>query len=279
MKIAAHSLVKNEGRFVWYSVMSVASYVDKIYLWDTGSTDSTTSILKELKQTLGSRVDLQFLGEVDIHGFRNIRQQMLNETSEDWFIMLDADEIWWDKSIKKVTAFINENGNTYESVVVPTINLLGDMYHYQEEKAGLYRLAGRVGHYSLRAINRAIPGLKSDKPHGSWGWADASGKMIQDRDPRKIKFLNAPYLHATFLKRSDAPEGDTKVPKRKHKLKYELGHKLPLDFYYPESFFRPRFDAVQSVWEPMNRLFYARALIETPLRKSKRRFFPGKVGY
>lgn len=279
MKIAAHTLVKNEDRFVWYSVMSVAPHVDKVYLWDTGSTDASIQILKTLKANLGNKVDLRFLNEVDIYGFKGVRQKMLDETREDWFIMLDADEIWWDKSIKKVIAFINKSGDKYESVVVPTINLLGDMYHYQEEKAGLYRLAGRIGHYNLRAINRSIPGLKSDKPHGIWGWADASGKMIQDRDPQKIKFLNAAYLHATFLKRSNAPEGDAKVPKRRHKYKYELGYKFPSDFYYPESFFRPKPETVQSVWEPMDRRFYTRALVETPLRKLRRRLFPSKVGY
>ena len=49
MKIWAHTLVKNEEKFVWYSVMSIISHVEKVLLWDTGSTDNTPEILKELK--------------------------------------------------------------------------------------------------------------------------------------------------------------------------------------------------------------------------------------
>ncbi len=279
MKLAAHTLVKNEGRFVWYSVMSVAPFVDKVYLWDTGSTDSTTAILKELKSALGDKMDLRFLNEVDIYAFSKVRQKMLDETREDWFIMLDADEIWWDSSIKRVVSFIKKNGGNYESIVVPTINLVGDMYHYQEEKAGLYRLAGRLGHYNIRAINRGIPGLKSEKPHGTWGWTDGDKKMIQDRNQDKIKYLNAPYLHATYLRRSDVGIGDAKVPKRAKKYKYELGVKFPYDYYYPEVFFRPKPDCVKNVWEPINRNYYLKALMQTPLKKIKRRLIPGKIGY
>lgn len=279
MKIAAHTLVKNEGRFVWYSVMSVAPFVDKIYLWDTGSIDSSPLILKEIKLALGNKVDLRFLDEVDIYEFSGIRQKMLDETREDWFIMLDADEIWWDSSIAKVLAFIKNKGSKYESLVVPTINLVGDMYHYQEEKAGLYTLAGRVGHYNLRAVNRGIPGLKSQKPHGRWGWTDGDGKMIQDRNPKKIKFLNAPLLHATYLRRSDMGRGDAIVPKRQKKFKYELGISFPYDYYYPEVFFRPKPNNVANVWKPRDKKYYLQALWQTPLKKLKRRLIPGKIGY
>jgi hypothetical protein len=50
LKITAHTLVKNEARFVWYSVMSVIEHVDKILLWDTGSTDGTKEILKKISK-------------------------------------------------------------------------------------------------------------------------------------------------------------------------------------------------------------------------------------
>lgn len=279
MKIAAHTLVKNEGRFVWYSVMSVSPCVDKIYLWDTGSTDSTPKILKEIKKRLGQKVDLKFLKSVDINSFAQVRQQMLDATAEDWFIMLDADEIWWDENIAKLTAFIRQSGHEYESVVVPTINLVGDMYHYQEKKAGLYKLAGKVGHYGLRAINKKIPGLKSYSPHGTWGWVDESNKMIQDRDHSEIKFLNLPYLHTTFLQRSDHKDKDAEVPKRTKKFKFELGNTFARDYFYPEVFFRDKPDFVPNIWEPMGTSFYLKAMWQTPLRKIKRRVLPGKIGY
>lgn len=48
--IIAHTIIKNESRWLWYSATSVIDYVDKILLWDTGSTDGSLEIEKELKK-------------------------------------------------------------------------------------------------------------------------------------------------------------------------------------------------------------------------------------
>lgn len=278
--ITAHTMVKNEARFVWYAVMSVIDHVDKVLLWDTGSTDGTVEICKEIKKLRGTKVDFRQIDQSDILDFTRARREMLEATTTDWFLMVDADEVWWDDSIRKVVDVIKSSkGRELESIVVPTINVVGDMYHYQEEAAGNYHLAGRVGHLNLRGVNRNIPGLSSDKPHGTWGWTDGEGKMIQDRSSKKIKYIDAPYLHATFLERSGFGSGDKVTPKRAKKLKHEIGLEFPLDYFYPEVFFRPRPSIVASPWRAMDRVFKMRAFIETPLRKFKRRVLPKKVGY
>ena len=280
MKISAHVLIKNEVRFVWYSVMSIISYVDKISLWDTGSTDGTLEIINDIL-ALDQAKDKVSLHKENIDDFNEerVRQKMLNETSEDWFMVVDGDEIWWDDSIKKVTDFIRTSGGQYESVVVPTVNVVGDMFHYQERQAGKYNLLGKVGHYNLRAINKDIPGLKSLGRHGIWGWADGDNKMIQDRDQSKIKFLDAPYLHTTHLRRSGIRRKDREVIKRIRKYKYEIGNLFPLDYYYPEVFFRPRPNVVPSPWKTMSYGYSFRAFFETPLKKINRRIMPEKIGY
>ena len=48
IRITAHMMVKNEARFVWYSIMSVLDYVDRIRIWDTGSNDGTVEIIESL---------------------------------------------------------------------------------------------------------------------------------------------------------------------------------------------------------------------------------------
>ena len=279
MTITAHTMVKNEARFVWYSVMSVIDHVDTYLLWDTGSTDGTIDILKEIKKLKGNKVDFRQINQSSISDFTEARRKMLEATKTDWFVMVDADEIWWDDSIRLLVDTINEEGKKLESIVVPTINLVGDMFHYQEEAAGNYHLAGRVGHLNLRGINRKIPGLSSNKPHGTWGWTDGDGKMIQDRSQNKIRYIEAPYLHATFLERSGFGEGDRLTPKRAKKLKHEIGIEFPSDYFFPEAFFRPRPEIVPSPWETMDSAFKMRAYIETPLRKLKRRLLPRTVGY
>src|SRR5258708_6507251 len=188
--ITAHVLVKNEENFIWYSVMSVINYVDRVMIWDTGSTDRTLEIIGKIEQNgngkvLVKKLDLKYFDE------GQIRQEMLDETKSDWFVVLDGDEIWWEDSIRKVTQFVKEQGDNYESIVVPTTNSVGDIFHYQEEQAGRYRLAGRVGHLAIRVINKNIPGLSSLDEHGVWGWVDGERKMIQDRTSNKIMFIDA----------------------------------------------------------------------------------------
>lgn len=282
--ITAHCLVKNEARFVWYSVMSVIDHVDKVLLWDTGSTDETLGIINSIRKTANAKrkIDFREVGEVAPAGFTKVRQEMLDATDTDWFIVVDGDEIWWEDSIKKVVqVVIGSTGRAgIESIVVPTINLVGDIFHYQEKAAGQYRLAGKKGHLNLRAVNRKIPGLHSSGPHGTWGWVDGEGKMIQDRDPEKIVFVDAPYLHATHIPRAATRIKEWDVPKRAKKLKYELGVEFPRDFYYPEVFFRRRPEIVPSPWIKRSLGYTIRAAFETPLKKIKRRIIrETKAGY
>ena len=98
-------------------------------------------------------------------------------------------------------------------------------------------------------------------------------------DQDKVKFINSPYLHATFLRRSNAFDADVKVPKRKPKHKKEIGIYFPLDYYYPEVFFKPKPKIVSSPWELMRGKDYILSLIQTPHRKLKRRLIKSSVGY
>lgn len=277
MKIYAHTLFKNEEKWLWYSVTSIIDYVDKVLLWDTGSTDNSFEIAKKLKLIYKDKIDLRQYGSVTSETFYKARQSMLDETDSDWFIVVDADEIWWNKSIEFLVNSIKNFDKTVESIVVPTINLIGDMYHYQSSESGNYRFGDLVGHYNLRAVNRHIDGLHSLGRHGVWGWADKNGKQIQDRNT--YQFLDAPYLHATFMPRGEKREDDAIVPKRYNKLKYEIGNSFPLDYYYPESLFDNIPGFIISPWKVMSIQYRLRALIETPLKKIKRKFFNEKVGY
>jgi len=36
--ITAHMIVKNEEQWVWYALQSILPYVDKVIVYDTGST-------------------------------------------------------------------------------------------------------------------------------------------------------------------------------------------------------------------------------------------------
>lgn len=278
-KIWVHTLVKNEERYLWYAVMSVIDCVDKVLIWDTGSTDKTVEITKRLQKKYPRKIEFKEIGEVNIDKFTSIRQQMLDETKSDWVFILDGDEVWWDNSIKRIVDTIQKQGDKLETIVNPYYNIVGDIYHYQEKKAGRYKIDEKVGHNTIRAMNRKIPGLHLEKPHGTQGFFDKDGKLVQDRSSKKRVHINAPFMHFTHMIRSVTLTKDLDVPKRKIKHKIEIGEEFPVDFYYPEVFFRPRPIEVFSPWNRMGCNYYTKALILTPLRKIKRRIIHGKTGY
>src|SRR5258708_10772779 len=267
--ISAHVLVKNEENFVWYSVISVIDYVDEVLIWDTGSTDNTKEIIKEIIKKYPNKINYKDVGEVNEKKYSEMRQQMLDESKYDWIFILDGDEIYFESSIRQITTEIQQNENKIESIVVPTLNLIGDMFHYQAENAGQYKLLGRKGHLALRFMNRKnISGLHVFEAYGKEGYADGEGKPVQNRDQDKMLFIDAPYMHSTHLERSPK---DKEVMQRSNKRKYEIGLSFPKDFYYPEVFFKDRSNIVPNIWKNMDFKFKVRAYIETPLRRLKRR--------
>jgi len=266
--IWGNCLVRNEERWVWYAIKSVLDHLDKILVWDTGSTDKTVQIIKSIKSP---KIFFRQYGPVTPGTFVNARQEMIEATQADWLFLIDGDEIWTKEGISAVAKAIQEKGDKTESIVVKTINFVGDVYHYQEEAAGKYEIAGKKGHYNLRAMNLKIPGLHAALPHGQQGYFDKDNRPIQERDPKKILFLPVHYFHATHLPRSPK---DSKVPLRLRKRKYELGTSLPKNTKYPEVFNQARPKMVPSPWLKMSRTEWVRGAVQTPLKKIRRRLWP-----
>ncbi|HET7098893.1 MAG TPA: glycosyltransferase [Patescibacteria group bacterium] len=235
MSIYAHCLVKNEENFIWYSVASVVEYVDKVMIWDNGSSDNTIKVIEALKNRWPSKIDFKkFSGEVS-----EARQQMIGVTDADWFIILDGDEVWWNESIKKLVAVINEDGKNLDSIVVPFKNLTRDMFHFQDEGKGKYKIDEKEGFLTIKAINMKIENLHIGNEYPFEGYFGKNNIPIQNLISKRRVFLETPYLHLTHLRRSS---------KKSEKIKKRNGLSFPLDFYYPEVFFRPRPDFILTPW-------------------------------
>lgn len=278
--IWVHTLVKNEERYLWFAVMSVVDFVDKVLLWDTGSSDKTLEIIDEMRKIKGDKIDFKSVGNVSPEEFTKARQSMLDQTKGDWFMIVDGDEVWWEESIKQVVEIIQKEGDKLETIVSPYYNVIGDIYHYQEEAAGRYQIGDKKGHINVRVMNRKIPGLHFEKPHGQQGLYDKDGILIQERPSKNRKFIDAPYMHFTNMIRSSSLEMDQRVPKRGLKFKYEIGCRFPQDFKYPEVFCQQAPKIVPSPWQKMPATFFMKAAVETILKKAKRRLIPSKgFGY
>ena len=56
MSITAHCLVKNEENFVGFAIKSVINFVDKVIVFDTGSTDKTVGLIKNLVKEFPEKI-------------------------------------------------------------------------------------------------------------------------------------------------------------------------------------------------------------------------------
>ena len=88
MTIWANTIVNNEENFIWFAIMSVLDYVDKILVWDTGSTDKTVEVIKTINS---NKLKFKEVGKVDPMEFTKMRQKMLEESKCDWILILDGD--------------------------------------------------------------------------------------------------------------------------------------------------------------------------------------------
>ena len=262
MKIWVNTIVHNEENFIWFTLMSVVDYVDKMLIWDTGSTDKTVDIIKEIKKIKGKKIEFREIGPVDKEQFTKSRQEMLDQSNSDWILILDGDEVWWNNSIKKLKNTIEKKGQDIEGIVVPMKVAVGDIYHTQEEIAGDYQLLGKKGHLSLKAFSKKIPGLHVKFPYGQEGFFDNENIPIQEGED--IFFLNAPFLHLTHLKRSSQK-------RRFNKFKYEIGDNVSENFKFPEVFYKKFPSIVSSPWVRISGMDLTAAKFLTPLRKIKRR--------
>jgi glycosyltransferase involved in cell wall biosynthesis len=264
-RIFAHTLVKNESRWIWFALMSVLDFVDRIMVWDTGSDDSTPDIIRLIDSP---KIKFKQIGPVDAAGHTEARQAMLDQTQADWILILDGDEIWWRESLIRCSQLITHNSNL-SALISPFINPVGDIYHYQDPKRSRYRIGSYHGAYNIRLINRSIPGLHVANPHGRQEYRDNREVAVQDFPADSLKLADKPYLHLTHLPRSVSPQTDKNTLKRGFKYRFELGRRFSRKFVYPEVFYLPRPEIVPDPWFVRSSGYVAKSLIYEPARVIK----------
>lgn len=92
--LALVMIVKNEEEMLKESVHSVLDVVDGVYITDTGSTDTTLSIIRELTDKVCS-----FAWIDDFSAARNFAEK---DVTEDYILTWDADQLLQEKSIEVI---------------------------------------------------------------------------------------------------------------------------------------------------------------------------------
>lgn len=253
--ITVHMIIKNEEQWVWYALQSVMEIASKIIIYDTGSTDKTIPIIAEIAS---NKIDISEKGRINASIMTQLRNEQLEQTKTDWFMLLDGDEVWPKVATYEVQEELKNSINIHAFVSKARVPI-GDLFHYQPEIAGKYSLLGRVGHYNIR-LYRKLPGYYWEGIYPNEAYVDKNGIPIQQKTPQ-LKLLRHHYWHLTHLPRSSV---DTHS-----KRKYEIGKNFKLKL--PEVFFADRPTFVPSPWVKYSTREKVWAYLITPILKIKRK--------
>lgn len=253
--ITSHMIVKNEERWVWYSIKSVIDHVESMIIYDTGSTDETVSIIKSIPS---KKIILKQFPSVTAERMVELRNQQIQETKTNWFMLVDGDEVWPNRSIVELTKVVRKYNRSHIGIVVQANVPVGDLYHLLDERAGNYSLMGMTGHYNLRGY-KIVEGMKWIGSFPLEAYVDKKGKVIQDMD-ESLVLLKHKYWHLTHMRRSSLDHHG--------KRKVEVGNKH--GFRLPEVFFMDRPAIVPSPWSTFTMKEEMFAKLVTPLVKMKR---------
>ncbi len=232
-KVTVHCIIKNEDQWIWYALMSVVPYVEKILIFDTGSIDNTIHIIKSINSP---KITLEKKGSVNRQQLVALRQEQLDRTNTPWFMLLDGDEIWPQQNLEKLLRAASPAPTGVLAFFTRTRNAVGDIYHYLPDSTGHYQIKHITGHLNIRLI-RNHPKLKviGEYPLETY---TLNGSAIQDLSSQ-ISFVDTWYFHTTHLTRSTNKIAEQSVIDRLQKRKFRFGHKIPKE-ELPEVLWQPR---------------------------------------
>ena len=194
--LTSHTIIKNEERWIKPALLSVIDHVSRMLVWDTGSTDKTVEVIKSINSP---KIEFSQKGAVDRQGLVKLRNQQIRETKARWFLLVDGDEVWPEENLVQLIESIKKAKSGTIALVNRTRNCIGDIYHYQPEEKGHYRIGPWQGHLNIRAIkNNKDLQVVGEYPDEAY---IINGKPLQ-KQVRKLEFVDTWYLHLTHLKRS-----------------------------------------------------------------------------
>ena len=263
MRLTVHTMVKNEDQWVWFSLQSVLPFVDKVLVYDTGSTDKTVQVIKSIDSP---KIFFEERGIQDREGLIRLRNEQIDKTTTEWFLILDGDEIWPENQLDKLMKSTQKAPANIMAFCNRTRNCVGDIYHYLPEQAGGYQLAGITGNLTLRLF-RKTKDLKITGKYPLEEFTNSAGPI--NKQDKNIQFVDCWYLHTTYLKRSSNDKNKTSGSLGKSKI-WELGTTIRAQ-EIPEAL---SLDLPQNVEDPLKRrgAFYeVLARVTTPVLDLKRK--------
>ncbi|MCI8517550.1 MAG: glycosyltransferase family 2 protein [Hungatella sp.] len=177
MKLNLVMIVKNEERSLRKCLKAARGLVDEIIIADTGSTDRTVSIAREM----GARV----VDFVWINDFGAARNFALEQSDADWNLILDADEYLRPCSRKGLEKLLKSRTGVW----------LGGLtrYDFYREEGGLSQSTSVLPRLLPRGVR--YTGIIHEQPEGDHPCyrlplsADHDGYLYEDKGERNLPYL------------------------------------------------------------------------------------------
>lgn len=215
MSVTAHCVIKNEEVFIPYAVASIIDFVDRLFIYDTGSTDGTVKKIEALREKYPEKIYFEQKGPADKKRHTELRQEMLDRTQTDWFMILDGDEVWTARALKEAGEIMKSQSDV-QCIVAPFYLCVGDVYH-RYFKRGEMDVHGKKDYWQPRFV-RVNEGVHWRGDYNADCLYDGKGESIEQ--PGGTAFLQERYWHLTHLRRSfqddqDYSSGGVRASKRR----------------------------------------------------------------
>ena len=253
--ITAHCVVRNEERWIWFSIKSVIDFVEKVLIYDTGSTDKTVDIIKQLQNEYKDKIVFKQIKDVSDEDFWKIRQEQIENTDTEWFLVLDGDEIWYRESIEELVSVANNSD--CDMIATRFYNCVGDVFHFKNYNAEHYKIKDETGSITIRAYNKKIKGIHCKNKYGVEGFFDSDNLPVQQKSDRII-IQKGYFLHTSYTQRSSSVSKDREIEYRKKKLLSIYDYVSGVDFKYPAVFYLQRPD---NIFNPFTKSGFARRVL------------------
>ncbi len=208
MSITAHCLVKNEENFIYYAIKSVINFVDHVMVFDTGSTDKTVEIIQGLVKEYPNKIIFEEKGIADGKRHTKLRQEMLDRTKTEWFMILDGDEVWTERGMKEALSIIRKNDPTIEFIDAPFYLCVGDIYHRTTKKGKMERGSYPFKEFFYPRFLKITNGIHWQGDFNEDTLKTSNGELFCKLDGSNAVILQSKYWHLTQLIRSSTDGND-----------------------------------------------------------------------
>lgn len=212
MTVTAHCLVKNEEVFIEAAIRSVIDFVDCVLVFDTGSTDRTVEIVTNLQKEFPQKIVFEKKGVANKQRHTDLRQEMVERTQTDWWMILDGDEVWGETAWQEAIGIMATAAT--ECIIAPFYLCVGDVYH-ATRRAPQIGMFGRREYWYPRFF-RSTPGMYWQGDYNEDTIYRANGEVFFNE--KNTAILRNRYWHMTHLQRSsndaqDYSSGGTRAAK------------------------------------------------------------------